>query len=174
MTESGFGKIQLLIAGAAMIGVLSTVYIEAPSRHPRPTDPISVGVKLRAPNGYRWPSNASTLVLVLRVGCGHCENEMSFYERLLDLERTKDLRIHLVAFMPNSETQIREAFAGRLVGLEKVAGAEMPSLKVRGTPTLILVDASGEVKSTWVGEIRPEEKQAMINTFTLGDVAAKR
>src|SRR5580704_5028302 len=100
MTEYALAKIQFLIAGAVMIGILSVVYLEAPGLHPKPAHSISAGMKIQAPRGYLWPSNTQTLVLVLRVGCGHCENEMYFYENLLDLQRMGVLGVHLVAFLP--------------------------------------------------------------------------
>jgi hypothetical protein len=93
---------------------------------------------------------------------------------LLDLEKKNQLRTHLVAFLPNSVADVEGAFSGRLIGLEKIANVDVQSLSVRGTPTLLLVDRGGEVKSAWAGELSAGQKWSMVRALSRESVDATR
>jgi thioredoxin-related protein len=166
MTAAPFAKIQLLVGAAVLISTFSTVYFETATRTPKATGAPSAGMKLQSPKGYRWPSDKPTLVLVIKVGCEHCEKEMDFYERLLELEKKNQLGTHLVAFLPNSAADVEGAFSWRLKGLEKIANVDVRSLSVRGTPTLLLIDQRGEIRSTWAGELSADQKLLMIKALS--------
>jgi thiol-disulfide isomerase/thioredoxin len=114
---------------------------------------LSVGTKLLPPSGYKWDAGRSTLVFVLHVGCPHCENEMPFYEDLVNRKRNNRLNAELVAFFPDSKPEVDLAYSGRLVGLARITNVDMDSLMVGGTPTLFVVDSDGRVGSVWVGEL---------------------
>ena len=174
MTESALTKIRLLIVGAALIGILSTVTVETSVQHPKIIESISVGTKLQAPKGYSWPADKPTLVLALRVGCKHCENEMDFYKHLLALEESNELHAHLVAFLPNSDADVRQSFSSRLIGLKKIADVNIQSLKIKGTPTLFIVDQEGIVRSTWEGELPADKKQSMIRALEAEEYVVSR
>lgn len=47
-----------------------------------------------------------------------------------------------------------------------VKQASLDSIKVDGTPTLILIDKKGEVISSWVGKLLPNKETEVISRLT--------
>jgi hypothetical protein len=44
------------------------------------------------------------------------------------------------------------------IAVDDVRQARLTSLGIRGTPTLLLVNKDGVVRSSWVGRLRPEKE----------------
>ena len=123
---------------------------------------VSPGMILPPPSGYKWSKSQPTLVLALRIGCPHCENEMWFYDKLLALDRSQKPNVQLLAVLPDSEAKVKLAFGTRLVGLTKLADVQLGPLHVPGTPTLILLDSRGFVQKRWIGELSPDEEEEVL------------
>jgi len=124
---------------------------------------VVVGMKISDPTGYKWRASNKTLLLVLSVKCPHCENEVPFYERLLALKQHGQIGAQILAYFPfDSGPQVNEGFSRRLVALHKFSGTEMEFMRVEGTPTILIVDQNGIVKSKWVGELSDSEKEEVI------------
>jgi hypothetical protein len=158
-------NMRIRIVTYALVGLsvgLLVLRFEATASFPGALPILAAGSKLPSPKGYRWDLSRSNLVFVLHVGCPHCENEMTFYEELLRLSRDNRIHSRIVAFFPDSEAQVGIAFPGRLIGLTKLADVDLAPLRVRGTPTLIVVDDSGIVRSVWTGELTADQKQSVI------------
>jgi hypothetical protein len=162
-------KVSVVTVAAAVIAAALMMHFATSTHSVRSQAELFPGMRLSPPKGYDWSSHKRSLVLVLRVGCSHCENEMEFYERLLSLERDKRTRAFLVAFFPDSKPQVDEALSGRLTGLSRLANVDFASLMVPGTPTLFLVDEGGLVKSVWIGELTADEKQSVIDMIAAVD-----
>lgn len=167
-------KVRLVAIVAASIFCLLIVHSETSVKPPRVRKYLSKGTKLTPPMGYKWASDKPTLVLVLKVGCPHCESEMPFYQQLVKLERMNKIQSHLVAFYPDPRTDIELANFGRLQGLDILSDIDMRSLPVEGTPTLFLVDGLGIVKSVWIGELGVDTEQSVISTISTSASAGVR
>lgn len=118
----------------------------------RPQVP-GVGEKLPEVAGYQWQSNPHSLLLVLRKGCHFCEESMPFYRNLYDLERANRLNAKMVAVFPDRREEVNEILRTQNLPISNVPQMNVASLKVSGTPTLILVDQNGKVEKTWVGKL---------------------
>jgi len=95
-------------------------------------------------------ASAPVLLLALQTGCHFCKESMPFYERL-----SRDAQAghaHLVFGFPQAANGV-EAGDVREVNFDKV--------EVRGTPTLVLLDAGGRVQNYWIGKL-PAEKEAEV------------
>jgi hypothetical protein len=81
---------------------------------------------------------------------------MPFYRDLLPKVKGK---INVIAVLPQSKPEA-EAYLTKegLVPGVQTASASLASIGVLGTPTLLLLDSSGKVKASWVGEL-PEAAQ---------------
>jgi len=90
----------------------------------------------------------STLLLVVSPSCHICSESMPFYQRL-----AKDSAARMLFAVP-------EAAAGKAyVAQNNLAQVNVGELTpaaaagIRGTPTLLLLDASGIIRRQWVGKI---------------------
>lgn len=108
--------------------------------------------------GIDWQKNGNTLLLVLSTTCYYCTESAAFYRRL----QQESGNAHLVAVFPQSVSE-GEAYLKKLaVPVDDVRQVTVDSLNVRGTPTLVLVDSTGEVKDSWVGKLPPNQEAQVI------------
>lgn len=127
----------------------------------RPQVP-SVGEKLPEVTGYQWQSNPHSLLLVLRKGCHFCEESMPFYRSLYDLERNNNLNAKMLAVFPDRAEEVNEILRTQNLPIPRMPQMNVSSLKVSGTPTLILVDQNGKVEKTWVGKLDSAGEQSVV------------
>ena len=103
--------------------------------------------------GVDWKAQPSTLVVAIWSGCPHCVNESAFYS---ELTRSAH-RVPIVTVMPQPE-QIAQSFLDQHgIKPAKTVSADLRSIQVQVTPTLLLVSSSGLVQQAWVGEL--DDKQ---------------
>ena len=121
-----------------------------------------VGKVINPVPGYQWASHPKTLVLALRKNCQYCEASMPFYKRLSSLEREGRLCVHLLAIMPDSRAAGNEALQASGVEIQGVFEEPLASIQVLGTPTLLLLNASGRVEKAWVGQLSADEETRVV------------
>jgi hypothetical protein len=115
--------------------------------------------------GVEWARGDRTLVLVLQKGCHFCSESARFYRRLARESQGKG--VQLVAVLPQDVPTAR-GYLGELgVDIPEVKSASLDSLRVPGTPTLILVDRAGRVVDSWVGLLPPDREEDVLDR-TLG------
>ncbi|HTZ95569.1 MAG TPA: hypothetical protein VMB18_04165 [Terriglobales bacterium] len=112
--------------------------------------------------GYRWVDHRETLILAIRKGCGYCEASLPFYKRLGELEADGQLHAHLLAVMPDDPATGSEELKSSGVGVDGVFSQPLDLIKVTGTPTLLLLDATGRVAQAWVGQLSPQREKEVI------------
>ncbi|HEX9982964.1 MAG TPA: hypothetical protein VGF69_06860 [Thermoanaerobaculia bacterium] len=120
---------------------------------------IATGNKLPMP-GVEWQANGNTVVLALSTNCHYCSESAPFYKRLTaELSRR---RAHLMIVMPQSIEEGRKYVEG--LGLQAADVRQVPlrALKIRGTPTLAIVDGDGVVRNVWEGMLQPEREQEVM------------
>jgi thiol-disulfide isomerase/thioredoxin len=121
---------------------------------------IAVGEKLSLTD-VDWKGNRNTLVLALTPGCDSCSESAPFYRRLS--AELPVQRVHLTAVLPASVEESREYLRSLKVEIGDVRQGSFQSLKVEGTPTLILVDEEGVVRNVWLGRFPPDKEQQVID-----------
>ena len=116
-----------------------------------PPASISVGNKVPLP-AADFSGHDKNVVMVLRDGCHYCSASAPFYQKLVHAaEKAPD--VHLMAVLPQEIPQAKKYLEKLGVPVGDVQHAELQSLKVAGTPTLLLVDRTGVVKNVWVGQL---------------------
>lgn len=124
-----------------------------------------VGLTLPAMPGYSWRSQPETLVVAIRVGCHYCADSMPFYRKLIELERGRRLKAHLLIAMQEDKQAGDKELLSDGLNVDHVFGQSFRSLRVTGTPTLTLLDSHGRVNRVWVGELSPEGEQEVISNL---------
>lgn len=103
-----------------------------------------------------WYAGADhTLVVFARASCGACQTAEPFLKQLVaDLAAKSAVVLGSTGKEPTQELDY-----GRALGLDEAAVKVVPAgLRVRATPTLVLVDRQGQVLAAWEG-VGPEKKQ---------------
>jgi hypothetical protein len=105
-----------------------------------------------------YQSSPYTVVLFARASCGACQSAQPFFKQLVS-----GLKGRAVVVLAGGElTHDEDAEYGRALGLKDPAIHTAPAgLKVRATPTLVLINQRGEILGTWEG-VGPTAQQSTI------------
>jgi thioredoxin-related protein len=114
--------------------------------------------------GYRFGDHEKTLVLAIRKGCHFCEESLPFYKRLVELEKSNSLHAHVLAVMPDDKDSASKALQSSGAVVDGIFSQPLDSLKVSGTPTLLLLDSKGRVERAWIGQLNPQGEKELIAT----------
>lgn len=145
-----------IIFAAVLLGVvLIKNYLLPNNSRDGPRDfQVPAGAKISLA-GVDWSNNNQTLLLVLQKGCHFCTESAAFYQRLVR-ETAGRGSIHLIAVLPQSSDEGRKYLDDLGVTIEEVKQAQLDSIGVNGTPTLILVNNQGVVITSWVGKLNAD------------------
>jgi thioredoxin-related protein len=125
---------------------------------------IEKGTKISLPD-VNWSQQSKTLILVLQTDCHFCNESIPFYKRLLQSIPNKDLKI--MAVFPTSVEKSRLHLEEFGINNIEVKQSSLSSLKVVGTPTLILINKNGDVIDSWVGKLSIDDETEVINEVNL-------
>jgi hypothetical protein len=116
--------------------------------------------------GVSWQDSNQTVVLALSDKCRFCSESAPFYQRLAQgLAQRGDVR--LIAIFPQDVDAGKYYLAQLGVSIGQVIQAPLDSLKVRGTPTLVIVDKNGAVMQSWVGKLNSERESEVLNRIKI-------
>lgn len=149
-----------IIIVAVLIGlVLVKNYLLSNSSAPGAGDyRVPAGTRVPLPS-VDWSGNGRTLLLVLQKGCHFCTESAPFYKELAG--RAAQGKVRLVAVLPQETADAKQYLNSLQIPIDDVRQSSLDALGVRGTPTLILVDARGTVEDSWVGKL-PAEREAEV------------
>ncbi|HEX8091375.1 MAG TPA: hypothetical protein VF762_21150 [Blastocatellia bacterium] len=162
--SSLYRKVELLsniaiIVVALLLGVvLVKQYVLAPPGRAE-VKTVPAGTKISLPD-VSWDGSRQTLLIVLSRGCHFCSESVPFYQRLAEEVKSHG-DVRLLAVLPQPPAEGQKYLDDLGVPLKDVKQAELSSIPVAGTPTLILVDSKGVVTDAWVGKL-PSDKEAEV------------
>lgn len=116
-----------------------------------------LGEQLPQIDGINFAHASKTLILAVSSRCKYCTESMPFYARLAKERSAAGYRIVIVGF--ESEATLREYVGGHSLDVDGLKSIKQNDLKVSGTPTLILADASGKVQGEWRGLLGERETE---------------
>jgi thiol-disulfide isomerase/thioredoxin len=97
------------------------------------------------------PSGARVaLILVTSPSCRYCQASMPFYHRLAEVAAESGRALALRAVVPLDTESARDYLRDEDLAWD-LSPIAADSLRISGTPTLLLVDADRHVKRAWVG-----------------------
>jgi thiol-disulfide isomerase/thioredoxin len=161
------------VTNVAMLLVCVGVLAELASRHAgfsrsapaRQTPPVyAAGEKLAPIAGLTLDTDRPSLLLVVRSGCNYCKQSVPFYQQLVQEVREKQAKVRLVGVCVESNEACAEYFKTTKVAVDRTVGVEPGTLKIAGTPTLLLVDQKGTVSSVWTGALAKDVEQRLLKT----------
>lgn len=125
-------------------------------------DSVKAGDVLPTVEGVNWSEHDLTLLLFLKRGCHFCEDSLPFYQRLITMERGGRLAARIVVAFPDDASAVRTLAQSEGLNVATVAGVSPDRLRVRSTPTVILVARNGEVLKSWVGMLSPKQELEVV------------
>jgi hypothetical protein len=112
--------------------------------------------------GVDWDKNGRTLVLAISTRCHFCTDSAPFFQRI-SKERPESTK--LLAVLPQAVDESRKYLEQEGVRVDDVRQAQLDSIKVSGTPTLLLVDNAGTVADVWVGKLEPGQEEDVLRVL---------
>jgi thioredoxin-related protein len=158
-----FANIAIILVAITLVVVLAKRFVfTAPAPNPPAENqqPI-VGTKVSLPD-IDWSKTNKNLLLVLSNTCKYCTESAPFYQRLAQ-ERARRDSFHLTAVLPQSVDDGRKYLSGLGVSIDEVKQLSAGTLRIRGTPTLLLINSAGVVTDEWMGKLPPETEAEVLS-----------
>ena len=129
---------------------------------PGPRPPVRVGQRLDLP-GERWASAPMTLVLAINSQCRFCEESLPLYRKLCGSRGSPPRVAYRVIAVSEEPWQSLAGFLHRNgLGVDAVVSTPLDRLGIRGTPTVLVADSAGVVRSIFIGKLAEAREGALI------------
>jgi hypothetical protein len=123
-------------------------------------NPLPPGTKLAALDGVSYATSNVTVAIIVQSECRFCTASMPFYLKLAKMRAAK--RLQLVAISRESvatTTNYLKAHGLQVDAAAMLTGSEIPTT---GTPTLVLVNKSGVVERSWLGQLSSNQERDVV------------
>lgn len=149
------GLVLILLVTAMMVAWPRVTSALGMRRAPAPA--YRAGQTIDTPADW-YSSSEYTLVVFARASCGACQTAKPFLKQLV-----ADLGSRSAVVLGTTGKEPKEELGyGQSLGLADASVKVVPAgLRVRATPTLVLVDREGKVLASWEG-VGPDKQQAEI------------
>ncbi|MFV0388490.1 MAG: peroxiredoxin family protein [Pyrinomonadaceae bacterium] len=118
---------------------------------------LESGAKVSIPNLDL--TGTRTLVVYVRKGCKFCDNSLPFYKHLIEGNSKSN---SAVVFVSQDDTKIMHKYLEEhSIATNRIYKADLSTIGVRGTPTLLLLDSNGKLEEYWIGQLS-DEKQLQV------------
>lgn len=115
--------------------------------------------------GIKLPRDRNTLILAVSATCHFCKESVPFYKQI---EKDSAGRLNIVAVLPQPMDEAQKFLRDEGLETNQVVSARLDVIGVRGTPTVLLVDANGKVKHAWKGTLDEKGQQDLLATALPG------
>ena len=109
----------------------------------------------------------ATVILAISTTCHFCTESAPFYKRLGGIRSASPHVLRLVAVLPQNNRDATEYLGNEGVAVDQVLSIPLMSLKVRGTPTVFLLDSHKQVRSVWSGKLSSAREADLVAALKL-------
>jgi hypothetical protein len=171
-----FNKIQRIAEFAANLAIVVAVVVGVTVwlRRPNTVSPLSttsvtgssgtkhstLGTQIAIP-GVDWSAHNATLVVAISTACHYCIASTTFYSEMTHAAHVAPI----VVVMPQKEQDARTFLREHDVTPRSIVSANLASIQVSATPTLLLISSSGIVTKEWVGELTNIQQHEVIESL---------
>jgi hypothetical protein len=137
-----------------------------PQASQRPTTSYFVGEEVPAIDGVDFAAAERTLLVVMKSDCPYCTASSPFYRRILEEQTSRQARerVRIVFVAADSDNQFDKYLAANDLPADSPIRVPFSHLRIRGTPTLLLVNRSGRVESIWEGQVSASTEDEVLET----------
>jgi len=107
----------------------------------------------------------ATLVLALSTNCHFCQQSVPFYQRLVKMRSSAGDELKIVAVLPQDESSSSTYLKQQGITVDRLFSKPLSTISVRGTPTLILLDAGGKVLKSWPGLLNAGREKEVLSAI---------
>lgn len=110
-------------------------------------------------------ASARTLMIALKVGCPFCERSHHLYRQVMQMPAVKNDAVRPVIVMA-AESDVARRYADR-AGLKQaqLIRANLATVGVELTPTVILLDQNCRVLKRWTGLLNTTDQEDLLNAL---------
>jgi thioredoxin-related protein len=151
-------NIAIILVAISLVVVLTKRFVFPARNQDQASNniPSNVGSKLPQVD-IDWSKSNKNVLLLLSTSCHFCTESAPFYKRLAQ-EQTQRGTFSLTAVLPQPVSE-GQTYLNRLgVDINDIRQLSPAAIRIRGTPTILLVDAAGVVTDEWLGKL-PQEKE---------------
>lgn len=123
---------------------------------PHPPE-YALGDALPALDSVDYARHRRTMLVFVSTTCRFCDESVPFYKTLSSLPGRGDLQFVLVG--GEGQAQLAQWAAQHQLRIDVIVTIRPGTLKVSGTPTLILASETGHVVGQWMGALRGRERE---------------
>jgi hypothetical protein len=135
-----------------------------------PNDPKALlGKTINLPE-FQFPSQRGSIVLALSTTCHFCKESLPFYKTLAAQVQGK---ADLIAVFPQSDSEAREYLKSASLPVARVVSADLSTIGVHATPTVLLIDRSGKIQGVWNGLLSQKGQDELISHALKGEEVAR-
>lgn len=157
-------SIAVLLVSTLVVSIFVWSYLVQGS-NPSFQGGLQKGKTLSQLPGIDYSHNPQTLLIAMSVKCKFCGESVRFYKQLAEARRGLGKYTQLVALFPEDEDTVRQYLRRNQLEIGAVAGSDLKSLNISGTPTIILVDRQGKIIDFWIGKLAEGDEQQVINVL---------
>jgi hypothetical protein len=106
-----------------------------------------------------------TLLIAMTARCDSCNESIPFYKRLMTA-RDKGAEMRIVAVFPDKKDEVDTFIRRNELIMDTIDEADLKSINVSATPTIILVDTNGRISNFWIGKLSESDEQEVLNTLS--------
>lgn len=155
-------NIAIILVAISLVAVLAKRFIFPSPTQPTQSPQPNIGAKLSLPD-VDWSKSNKNVLLVVSDSCKYCTESAPFYQRLVQ-ERAQRGSFRLTAILPQPVSDGRKYLNGLGVSIDDIKQLSPDAaIRIRGTPTLLLVDSAGVVTGEWVGKLPPEKEAEVLS-----------
>jgi len=153
-------NILIIVVAILVVGILAQKYLFSHNPAVPPPKSPAIGDRVSLAD-FDWSKSNKNVLLVLQKGCHFCSESADFYRRMI--QQAKDKNVNVVAVLPQSKDEADKYLDDlRLSGIP-TRQSSLSSLKVGGTPTIIIADDKGEITDLWLGKLTPQKEIQVLN-----------
>ena len=158
-----FANIAIILVAISLVVVLAKRFVftgPAPNTTAESSQP-NIGAKLSLPD-VDWSKSNKNLILVLSDSCKYCSESAPFYQHLVQ-ERAQRATFRLTAVFPQPVSDGQKYLNGLGVAIDDIKQLSPGTIRIKGTPTLLLVNNAGIVTDEWLGKLPPEKEAEVLS-----------
>lgn len=110
--------------------------------------------------GLNFSDSSATVVIWVRSGCHYCTESMDFYKRVTSRPR----RARVIVMGQESSELLQKYVESHGVRADAYVSVQPRTVKLSGTPSLLLIGSDARVRKIWNGKLRtPAEEEAVLS-----------
>jgi thiol-disulfide isomerase/thioredoxin len=120
-----------------------------------------LGKRLDAP-GIDWKKAHLNAVLFISTSCHFCRESIPFYQRLAEERRKRSAQVALSALSREPGEKVKAYLSAERVFVDGAYQLSAAHSRLRGTPTLLLIDSNGVVQRSYVGKLDSAQEEEVL------------